>query len=109
MAATGSGGMAILRWLTGKLSIPLKGQEGAIQTLFISLSDEGWIPPLSQLLRSRAFGAYVLVSAASGAAATYLYDDRSNPKVNTLIKVCTCLCACSWDLQVVRGHAQFFR
>eukprot|EP00200_Dunaliella_tertiolecta_P015513 CAMPEP_0202409028 /NCGR_PEP_ID=MMETSP1128-20130828/16128_1 /ASSEMBLY_ACC=CAM_ASM_000463 /TAXON_ID=3047 /ORGANISM="Dunaliella tertiolecta, Strain CCMP1320" /LENGTH=393 /DNA_ID=CAMNT_0049014289 /DNA_START=102 /DNA_END=1280 /DNA_ORIENTATION=+ len=63
MAATGSGGMAILRWLTGK-----------------------WIPPLSQLLRSRAFGAYVLVSAASGAAATYLYDDRSNPKVNTLIK-----------------------
>ncbi|KAF5837754.1 hypothetical protein DUNSADRAFT_3897 [Dunaliella salina] len=63
MAATGSGGMAILRWLTGK-----------------------WIPPLSQLLQSRAFGAYVLVSAAGGAAATYLYDDRSNPKVNTLIK-----------------------
>lgn len=45
------------------------------------------MPPLSQLLHSRAFGAYVLLSAACGAAATYLYDDRRNPKVNTLIKV----------------------
>jgi hypothetical protein len=46
-----------------------------------------WLPPLNQLMTSRAFGAYVLLSAACGAAATYLYDDQRNPKLNTLIKV----------------------
>jgi hypothetical protein len=46
-----------------------------------------WLPSWHQLLANRFFGAYVLVSATVGAAVTYIYDDRRNEKVNTLITV----------------------
>jgi hypothetical protein len=63
-ATLGSGGVALLRWLTGQ-----------------------WLPSWQQLVNNRYIAAYLLTSAAVGAAATYLYDDMRNPKVNTLIKV----------------------
>ena len=61
--ATGSGSLALVRYLTGR-----------------------WLPSLNQLLVNRVFAAYVVLSAAFGAIVTYLYDDRSNPRVNTIIK-----------------------
>lgn len=64
VAVGGSSGWAFLRWLTGQ-----------------------WWPSWNQLITNRFFAIYVVVSAAIGAGATYLYDDPHNPKVNTLIKV----------------------
>lgn len=64
MAAAGSSGMALLRWLTGQ-----------------------WLPSWHQLIRNRFFAIYLVLSAAIGATATYIYDDRNNYKVNVVIKV----------------------
>lgn len=59
----GGTGLTLLRWLYGY-----------------------WLPPLSTLLRSRLALAYVLSSLLTGAAVTYYYDDRSNAKLNTIIR-----------------------
>ncbi len=63
-AVMGSSGWAALRWVTGQ-----------------------WLPSVEQLARNPYVGAYILASALIGAAIAYLYDDRSNPKINTLIRV----------------------
>ena len=68
--------MALLRWLTGH-----------------------WLPSWQQLVNNRFFAIYVVLSAGVGAAATYLYDDRQNPKINTLIKVWVCCCLHAWIRQ----------
>jgi hypothetical protein len=62
--AAGSGGLALIRWLTGQ-----------------------WLPSWHQLVTNRYFGMYVVASSLLGAVVTYLYDDMGNRKVNTVIKV----------------------
>ena len=61
----GSTGIAAARWLTGR-----------------------WLPSWSQMTSNPVFQGYVVLSALLGAALTYWFDDRKNPKLNTLIMVC---------------------
>jgi hypothetical protein len=81
-AAAGSGGWALVRWVSGQ-----------------------WLPSWHQLLANHFFGAYVLVSAIVGAAVTYLYDDRKNDKVNTLITVSSSVTLMSATLPPVQSAA----
>lgn len=46
-----------------------------------------WIPSLGQLVRNPLFLAYFGISWLLGLALTYYYDDTSNYKVNTLLRV----------------------
>ncbi len=64
VGVTGTTGLTAVRWLTGH-----------------------WIPSWQQLVNNPYFAAYVLLTVSLGAAITFLYDDRSNPKINTVIKV----------------------
>ena len=67
LSAMGSTGLAVLRWLTGH-----------------------WLPSWAHLSQNPIFQGYVVLSALLGAALTYYFDDRSNPKLNTLILVRHC-------------------
>ena len=62
LGVMGTSGMAVARWLTGH-----------------------WIPSWTQLSQNPVFQAYVLASALMGAGLSYWFDDRTNPKLNTLI------------------------
>ncbi|GAX82984.1 hypothetical protein CEUSTIGMA_g10411.t1 [Chlamydomonas eustigma] len=64
LSITGSTGMAVLRWFTGQ-----------------------WLPSWAQLSQNPFFQAYLAASVLVGAALTYWFDDRRNPKLNTLILV----------------------
>ncbi len=64
LSAMGSTGLGVLRWLTGQ-----------------------WIPSWAQLSQNPIFQGYVVASALLGAALTFWFDDRKNPKLNTLINV----------------------
>lgn len=60
----GSTGIAAVRWLTGH-----------------------WLPSWGYLASNPVFQGYVILSAFIGAALTFWFDDRKNPKLNTLILV----------------------
>lgn len=61
--ALGSGGLAVVRWLTGH-----------------------WLPSIYLLLHSKWFLAYLGASGFVGAAVTYVYGGTDNPRINTVVQ-----------------------